>query len=257
MHYVALTWLADVDKSQIWAVRSGSDGPDRIVPIRPRPSNLSRRDLIGRRWGLGPYRGGAVVTGDDDDGGAALAWTNPTLRWSSLLRELTPEFSAARRRLQRRWRLAEYPLAAWTRRRRSTGRRRPSARAPLSISCKKRAGKESGGCARSRGIRGDQRGAEKPSLLPAIERMAAADTVDSGEPVRRPCGVIYLGFEGEKTAGTWGFIRTHLRQQIPHVSLGFWIESEKKISGDFPGRRLETMTSVMTSSNNSFSVLFV
>ena len=32
-HAVALTWLADVDKSQIWAVRSGSGGPDLFVPV--------------------------------------------------------------------------------------------------------------------------------------------------------------------------------------------------------------------------------
>ena len=64
--------------------------------------------------------------------------------------------------------------------------------------------------------------------------ITAADGADPGELFRRPGGTIYLGFEGEKTAGTWGFIWTYLRQQIPHGSLGFGNESEKKSREKIP-----------------------
>ena len=70
----AVTWLprgADVDKSQIWAVRFGSDGPDQIVPFHPILLILAVK--IGSDGSpRSDRKRAAPVAGIVEDGGAPL-----------------------------------------------------------------------------------------------------------------------------------------------------------------------------------------
>ena len=78
-HDVALTWLADVDKSQIWAVRSGSGGPDLFVPVGLKLL-IYTVDCRSDGWGrVDQYLVVEFAGGEEGGGAAARSWTAPAL----------------------------------------------------------------------------------------------------------------------------------------------------------------------------------
>ena len=190
-------------KSQIWAVRSGSDGPDRIVPIRPRVLILtvkSRSD--GSPWVSRGWRRISPEIGNDDGAGsgvdAPVVVVPPRMRGG----QLRTQGSKARKKSA-----VEVCPTSWND---HDGRPElePKAAARVwtnpALRFAPRLGEVAKGCCttprrgwtRSRGL--------GVGLLAGIGNFATAARADSGEQQWWPGGVIFVRRRGETEAGSWG-----------------------------------------------------